>query len=113
MRKSIFAKCDMYQLFALCLSAGVRLLSTGPSSAKEAQLQDEKGKSPFQVIHSLSLYPFCTSYTRGMQGQGALLFGAGECPHFGQQSSWRAQAQQLWSPGQSSKPGILQPACPE
>lgn len=42
MRKSVFAKCDMDQLFALCLSAGVRLLLTGPSSAKEAQLQEKK-----------------------------------------------------------------------
>lgn len=68
MKKSIFAKCGMYQLFALCLSAGVRLLSTGPSSAKEAQLQEEKGKSPSGF--SFPIVPFTLAIHSGNVGSG-------------------------------------------
>lgn len=94
----------MYQLFALCL------VCWGKAALSWTQLSQgaagRKREESLQVRHS----PF--SHPQGMYGQVQCLLGQGSAPLFVQQSSWRAQAQQLWSPGQGSKLGLLQPVCP-
>lgn len=80
MRKSIFAKCGTYQLLALCLSAGVRLLSTGPSSATQGgPAAGRERQESLQVICSLeSLLPFAYS---GKVGAGCTaIWGRGVPP---------------------------------